>query len=70
MFLPNDMTPWCGLLYRMELFFGVIQCSCINAIHNRAMGFYLGVGIYTPNAAVSGKMGWVSTCGTPMEIYC
>ena len=44
----------------MELFFGGNKSfSCINAVHNRAMRFYLGVGKYTPNAAVSGEMGWV-----------
>ena len=31
---------------------------CINAVQNRAMRFYLGTGKYTPNAAVSGDMGW------------
>ena len=31
--------------------------SCINAIHNRAMRFYLGVGKYTPTVAVAGDMG-------------
>ena len=30
--------------------------SCINAVQNRAMRFYLGKN--TPNAAVSGDMGW------------
>ena len=32
--------------------------SCINAVQNRAMRFYLGTGKYTPNAVVSGDMGW------------
>ena len=36
--------------------------SCISAIQNRAMRFYLGVGKYTPNAALSGEMGWVPMC--------
>ena len=31
---------------------------CINAVFNRACRFYLGVGKYTPNAAVQGDMGW------------
>ncbi len=34
--------------------------SCINAVFNRALRFYLGVGKYTPNAAVQGDMGWKS----------
>ena len=33
--------------------------SCIDAVHNRAMRFYLGVGRYTPMAAVVGDMGWI-----------
>ena len=32
--------------------------SCINAVFNRACRFYLGVGKYTPNAAIQGDMGW------------
>lgn len=37
---------------------GVKQYSCINAVQNRAMRFYLGVGKYTPNNALIGEMGW------------
>jgi len=36
---------------------GLQSCSCINAVHNRAMRLYLGVGRYTSNAAVTGDMG-------------
>ena len=32
--------------------------SCINAVKNRAMRFFLGVGKYTLNAAASGDMRW------------
>ena len=32
--------------------------SCINAVQNKAMRFFLGVGKYTPVAAVEGDMGW------------
>ena len=32
--------------------------SCINAVQNRAMRFFLGVGRYTPVAALHGEMGW------------
>ena len=35
--------------------------SCIEAIQNRAMRFYLGVGRYTPSAGVAGDMGWTLT---------
>ena len=31
---------------------------CIHAVQNRAMRLLLGVGRYTPNAAVSGDVGW------------
>lgn len=37
---------------------GTKQFSSINAIHHRAMRFFLGTGKYTPNAAVQGEMGW------------
>ena len=32
--------------------------SCTNAVQNRAMRFFLRVGKYTANAALSGDMGW------------
>jgi len=38
---------------------GVNSYSCINAVHNRAMRLFLGVGKYTPNDAVAGEMAWV-----------
>ena len=37
---------------------GYKSFSCINAVFNRACRFYLGVGKYTPNAAIQGDMGW------------
>lgn len=39
---------------------GYRNYSCINAVYNRACRFYLGVGKYTPNAAVQGDIGWKS----------
>ena len=36
------------------------QFSCITAVQNKAERFYLGVGRYTPNAAVNGDIGWLS----------
>ena len=33
--------------------------SCIDAVQNRAMHFFLGVGKYTPTTAVAGDMGWL-----------
>ena len=38
---------------------GTRTYSCIDAVHNRAMRFFLGVGKYTPNAAVAGEMVWI-----------
>ena len=40
---------------------GFCSYSCIDAVHNRAMRFFLGVGKYTPNDAVSGEMAWKPT---------
>ncbi len=37
---------------------GTQEFSCISAIQNRACRFFMGVGKYTPNAAVQGDMGW------------
>ena len=41
-----------------SMIWGVREYSCINSIHNRACRFFLGVGRYTPNAAIQGDMGW------------
>ena len=37
---------------------GFKEYNCINNVHNRACRYFLGVGKYTPNAAVHGDMGW------------
>ena len=37
---------------------GFKEYNCINNVHNRARRYFLGVGKYTPNAAVHGDMGW------------
>ena len=39
---------------------GCRQFSCIDAVQNRALRFFLGVGRYAPNAAVNGDTGWQS----------
>ena len=39
---------------------GQTEHGCINAIHNRACRFFMGVGRYTPNLAVQADMGWTS----------
>jgi hypothetical protein len=42
--------------------------SCINAIQLWACRFFLGVGRYTPNAAVMGDMGWTPIYHTQWKI--
>lgn len=37
---------------------GAREYLCINAIKNRAMRFFMGVGRYTPNLSLYGDMGW------------
>ena len=37
---------------------GFKSYSCINAVQNRAMRVFLGVGKYTPIAALHGELGW------------
>ena len=39
--------------------------KCINAVQNRAARYFLNVGRYTPNAAVTGDIGW-----TPLITKC
>ena len=38
---------------------GTREYSCVSAVQHRACRFYLGVGKFTPNAAVEGDMGWL-----------
>ena len=51
-----DSMVWRVIAYGAAVW-GDKAYSCINAVQNRAMGFFLGVGKYTSNAAVSGDMG-------------
>ena len=37
---------------------GFKSCCCINAVQNRAMRVFLGVGKSTPTAALHEKLGW------------
>ena len=52
-----DSVVWpvisCGAAIR-----GDKTYSCIGAVQNIAMRFFLGVGKYTPTAGVYGEMGW------------
>ena len=55
-----DVLVWPVIAYWAAVW-GDRSYSCIEAIQNRAMRFYLGVGRYTPSAGVAGDMGWTST---------
>ena len=52
-----DSVVWQVIAYGAAVW-GDRSFSCINAVQNRAMRFFLGTGKYTPTAAVSGDMGW------------
>jgi len=41
--------------------------SCLNAVNNRAMRYYLGVGKYTPNTALAGEMAWIPPIVRPWK---
>ena len=50
-------TVWSVISYGAAVW-GVKEYSVINTVQNKACRFFLGVGKYTPNAAVNGDMGW------------
>jgi hypothetical protein len=52
-----DSMVWSTINYGSAIW-GDRQFSCINAVQQRAARFFLGVGRYTPNSAVSGDIGW------------
>ena len=52
-----DSLVWPVVIYG-ESVWGTKSYSCITAVQNRAMRFFLGTGKYTPNATVFGDMGW------------
>ena len=52
-----DTLVWPIIDYGSSIW-GTTEYACINAVQNRACRFFLGVGRYTPNAAVNGDMGW------------
>ena len=55
-----DSLVWPVISYGASVW-GTKSFSCIAAVQNRAMRFFLGTGKYTPNAAVYGEMGWQPT---------
>ena len=44
--------------------------SCVEAVQNRAIELFLGVGRYTPTAAVSGDVGWIPCIVSQWEHIC
>ena len=52
-----DSLVWFTISYGAAIW-GTNEYSCINAVQNRAMRFYLGVGKYTANISVIGDMRW------------
>ena len=56
-----DTLVWSVISYGSAIW-GFKEYTCINAVQNRAMRFFMGVGKYTPNDAVQGDMGWKPVC--------
>ena len=61
------MLDNCYFIKRQTRYFSILSIynttfsiSCINAVQNRGMRFFLGTGKYTPTAAVFGEMAWES----------
>lgn len=52
-----ETLVWPVISYGASIW-GFKSYTCINAVQNRALRFYLGTGKYTPTAAVAGDMGW------------
>ena len=64
-----DSMVWPVINYGAAIW-GTRTFSCIDAVLNRAMRFYLGTGKYTPNAAVIGDMGWEPTIVRQINSVC
>lgn len=54
-----DSLVWPILDYGAAVW-GTREFSAVEAVHHRACRFFLGVRRFTPNAAVTGDMGWTS----------
>ena len=55
-----DSMVWSVINYGASVW-GTRQFTCINSIQLRAARYFMGVGRYTPNAAVQGDCGWKPT---------
>ena len=64
-----DSMVWPVINYGAAIW-GTRPFSCIDAVLNRAMRFYLGTGKYTPNAAVIGDMGWEPAIVRQLKSVC
>ena len=64
-----DSVVWPVINYSAPLW-GFRSYSCIDAVHNRAMRFFFGVGKYTSNNAVSGEMAWKPTSVRQWKSVC
>ena len=52
-----DTLVWQILNYSAPIW-GIRDYNAVNKLHNQAWPFYLGIGRYTPTAAVRGEKGW------------
>ena len=55
-----DTTVWSVIIYGAAIW-GIKEHAGISTVQHKACRFFLGVGKYTPNAAVNGDMGWTPT---------
>ena len=62
-----DSIVWPTISYGAAIW-GTQDYASINAVHHRARRFYLGVGKYTPNAGITGDMGWLPPICTAVEV--
>ncbi len=51
-----DTMVWSVLNYGSAIW-GTAEYSTVNAVHHRAIRFFLGLGKYTPNTAINGEIG-------------
>ncbi len=53
-----DTMVWPCISYGASVW-GSRDVSAVNAVHHRAIRFFLGVGKYAPNVAINGDTGWI-----------